>query len=173
MNSDFKELLNLFNTNGVKYLIIGGYAVIEYTEPRYTKDLDIWISAEKENATVVFQSLREFGAPLSGITADDFANEELFYQMGRPPGRVDILMSIPGVNFSDAWSRRVETDFEGVKVPLISRQDLIAAKIASGRTEDKRDVKALKQAELLNARQAPEDDASKKKRTARKQRKGR
>jgi hypothetical protein len=84
MNSDFKELLKVFNTNGVKYLVVGGYAVIEYTEPRYTKDLDIWISTEKENAAAVFRSLREFGAPLSGILEEDFANEELFYQMGRP-----------------------------------------------------------------------------------------
>src|SRR5947207_15870348 len=99
MNSDFKELLSIFNANQVKYLVVGGVAFIYHAEPRYTKDIDIWISTERENAAAVYKSLREFGAPLAGITEADFANSELFYQMGRPPGRVDVLMSIPGMDF--------------------------------------------------------------------------
>jgi hypothetical protein len=96
VNSDFKDLLNLFNDYHVKYLIIGGYAVIKYTEPRYTKNLDLWIRANAKNAHAVFQALREFGAPLTGLTSADFAEEGYFYQMGIPPVRVDILMSISG-----------------------------------------------------------------------------
>ena len=94
MNSDFEELLSLFNDNEVKYLVVGGYAVMLYTEPRYTKDLDVWIEASQENAARVFHALAEFGAPLRGLTPADFAKEGCFYQLGRPPVRVDILMSI-------------------------------------------------------------------------------
>jgi hypothetical protein len=85
VNSDFKDLLNLFNAYRVKYLIIGGYAVVKYTEPRFTKDLDLWIRADAKNAAAVFQALREFGAPLSDLTPADFAQEGYFYQMGVPP----------------------------------------------------------------------------------------
>ena len=147
VNSDFKELLSLFNDNNVKYLVIGGYAVIKYAEPRYTKDLDLWVKADGENAVTVFNALRAFGAPLANLTADDFAHEGYFYQMGLPPVRVDILMSIPGLSFDDAWSRRVEVDFAGILVPFISKQDLIVSKRASGRPEDLRDADLLSQVE--------------------------
>ncbi len=136
VSSDFKDLLRLFNDYQVKYLIIGGYAVIKYTEPRYTKGPDLWIRADPDNAAAVFQALRAFGAPLAGMTADDFAHEGYFYQMGVPPVRVDILMSIPGLVFDEAWARRVEADFDGVTVLFISRIDLVASKLASGRPQD-------------------------------------
>src|SRR4051794_29299973 len=103
MNSDFKELLRLFNERDVRYLVVGGYAVMKYTEPRFTKDLDVWVEASVENARAVFAALREFGAPLSGIAPEDFAAEGCIYQMGRPPARVDVLTSIDGVRFADAW----------------------------------------------------------------------
>lgn len=147
VSSDFKDLLRLFNDYRVKYLIIGGYAVIKYAEPRYTKDLDVWIRADQDNATAVFQALREFGAPLAGMTVDDFAHEGYFYQMGVPPVRVDILMSIPGLAFDEAWTRRVEAEFDGVPVLFISRADLIASKLASGRPQDLIDADSLKQSE--------------------------
>ena len=102
MNSDFKELLSILNANQVKYLIIGGYAVSEYAEPRYTKDLNIWIEASNDNAERIFASLKEFKAPLFNLKPSDFAVEGGFYQMGRPPVRVDILMSITEMNFTDA-----------------------------------------------------------------------
>lgn len=92
VNSNFKDLLSLFNGYQIKYLVVGGYAVIKYTEPRFTKDLDLWVKADQENAAAVFQALLEFGAPLEGMTKDDFAHEGYFYQMGIPPIRVDILI---------------------------------------------------------------------------------
>lgn len=143
VNSDFSDLLSLFNANNVKYLIIGGYAVVQYAEPRYTKDLDIWISTNKENASAVFKALKEFGAPLEGMTEADFSEEGYFYQMGRPPMRVDILMGIPGVTFDHAWQRRVEVDFDGLVVKFISREDLITAKKASDRPQDRIDADLL------------------------------
>jgi hypothetical protein len=147
VNSDFSDLLRVFNANRVKYLVIGGYAVIRYTEPRYTKDLDLWVSADAENARSVYAALKEFGAPLTGLTEQDFAEEGYFYQMGVPPLRVDVLMGIPGVVFSDAWERREETDFGGLRIPFISRRDLIAAKRASGRPQDLLDAQSLTEAE--------------------------
>ncbi len=145
VNSDFSDLLRLFNVHGVRYLVIGGYAVIQYAEPRYTKDLDIWISTDLDNAEAVYAALREFGAPLAGLTPADFAEEGYLYQMGVPPMRVDVLMGIPGLEFEHAWERRVEVDFDGLPVLFICREDLIAAKIASGRPQDVIDAEALSQ----------------------------
>jgi hypothetical protein len=109
MSSDFEELLRIFNANEVKYLIVGGYAVMFYTEPRYTKDLDVWVQANPENAAKVWQALAEFGAPLTGLGPDDFAHEGFFYQIGQPPVRVDILVSIRGARPRRAVSALVPT----------------------------------------------------------------
>jgi hypothetical protein len=114
MSSDFKALLKVFNENRVNYLIVGGYAVMKHSEPRFTKDLDLWIEASPQNAVRAFNALREFGALLNGLKPDDFAHEGFFYQMGRPPARVDIFMSIDGVAFPDAWANRVMADFDGL-----------------------------------------------------------
>jgi predicted nucleotidyltransferase len=149
VNSDFSDLLRLFNDYGVRYLVIGGYAVIQYAEPRYTKDLDLWISTDRTNAEAIYKALREFGAPLAGLTAEDFAEEGYFYQMGVPPMRVDVLMGIPGLEFEPAWERRVEVDFDGLPVLFISREDLIEAKMASGRAQDLIDAEILSQANEL------------------------
>jgi len=146
-NSDFKELLSLFNDKSVRYLVVGGYAVIKYAEPRYTKDLDLWVKADPANAAAIFAALRDFGAPLIGLSEADFAHEGYFYQLGTPPVRVDILMSLPGLEFESAWQRRVEVDFEGVPVPFISKQDLITSKLAVGRPQALLDADALKQTE--------------------------
>jgi hypothetical protein len=143
VNSDFSDLLRLFNANSVRYLVIGGYAVVQHAEPRFTKDLDLWISTDSSNAVAVYQALRQFGAPLSGMTEADFAEEGYFYQMGVPPVRVDILMGIPGVEFEEAWGRRIEVDFDGLSVSFISRQDPIASKLASGRPQDLLDADLL------------------------------
>jgi hypothetical protein len=143
VNSDFTDLLRLFNDNNVKYLVIGGYAFIQYAEPRFTKDLDLWISTDTENAALVYKALKIFGAPLAGLTEADFSEEGYFYQMGVPPVRVDILMGIPGGDFEQAWHNRNEVDFDGLVVPFISKQDLINSKKASGRPQDLIDADLL------------------------------
>lgn len=145
VNSDFTELLKLFNDNHVRYLVIGGYAFIQYAEPKYTKDLDIWISTDANNAAAVFKALKTFGAPLTGLTEDDFSEEGYFYQMGVPPVRVDILMGIPGGDFEQSWQNRNEIDFSGLIVAFISKNDLIEAKKASGRPQDLTDAQILSQ----------------------------
>ena len=145
MNSSFSELLSLFNDADVRYLLVGGHAVMLYTEPRFTKDLDIWIDATEENAARVFKALAQFGAPLSGLTAADFAEEGFFYQLGRPPARIDILMSIDGLNFAEAWANRQESTFSGQKAWFIGRSDLIKNKRASARHIDLHDAELLEE----------------------------
>ena len=142
-NSDLIELLRICTESKVKYLVIGGYAVMRYSEPRYTKDLDLWVRVDSENASAVISALRAFGVPLAGVTAEDFMKTGNFYQMGFPPVRVDILTSIPGVEFDAAWDRRQEVNFDGILIPFISKEDLIASKRASGRPQDLLDVEAL------------------------------
>ena len=91
MNSDFKDLLSILNANKVKYLVVGAYAFMKHAEPRYTKDLDIWVKADKKNAARVFKALGDFGAPLAELTDDDFAHEGFYYQVGIEPARIDVL----------------------------------------------------------------------------------
>ncbi len=168
MNSDFSDLLKLFKSCRVRYLIVGGHAVMKYTEPRYTKDLDVWIEPSAKNARAVFKALRQFGAPLARLTDSDFAKEGFFYQMGRPPARVDILMSIEGVRFADAWPKRVNTDFAGTPAYVISRQDLIANKRSLSRPQDLVDLESLIESERVAARVSREQSAMRKKPRGRK-----
>jgi hypothetical protein len=148
MNSDFKELLRLFDSNKVEYLVVGGYAYMQYAEPRYTKDIDLWIRATIKNAARVYSTLQQFGAPLSGLKPDDFAREGYFYSMGVAPVRIDILMSLSGVAFDSAWRSRVIVGFEGTPISFISREDLIKSKLAAGRPQDLLDVEILKSAPM-------------------------
>lgn len=146
MNSDFKDLLRLFNDRNVKYLIVGGYAVIKYTQPRFTGDLDIWIEASDENSRRVYEALKEFGAPVASLTAADFAVPGFFFQMGIPPNRIDILMSVSGLTFITAWSRRTASIVDGEELQFISVEDLIVNKEAVGRPKDMADLDALRKA---------------------------
>ena len=143
VNSDFSDLLRIFNDHHVKYLVIGGYAVVQYVEPRFTKDLDVLISTDIANAEAVYNALHEFGAPLTDLTPKDFSEEGFFFQMGTPPVRVDVLMGIPGIQFEQCWNRRMEVDFNGLKVIFISKQDLIVSKRAAGRPQDMIDADLL------------------------------
>jgi hypothetical protein len=144
---DFKDLLRVFGEYEVRFLVIGGYAVMRYTEPRFTKDLDLWIATNKRNAERVFAALRAFGAPLQDLSPDDFAQEGYFYQMGKPPFRLDIMMSIPGVEFESAWQHRDEAQIGELRVPFISRSDLILSKKAAGRPQDLIDAESLESTE--------------------------
>src|SRR5579862_8401481 len=130
INSDFKDLLRDLNAAGVRYLIVGGYAVMVYTEPRFTKDLDIWVETSEENAVKVFQALARFGAPLEGCTPADFLTEGIVFQIGVAPVRIDILTAITEVNFNDAWNDRVRSVFLGSSAWFISREHLLRNKRA-------------------------------------------
>ena len=137
-NPHFRELLQILNDFEVRYLIVGGYAVMKYTEPRYTKDLDVWVENSADNALHVFGALKRFGAPLEtdDITPETFTRNEITYQIGVAPIRVDILTQITGVDFSAAWEGRVMGTIFGIPVPFISLDDLIANMRATGRSSD-------------------------------------
>jgi hypothetical protein len=147
MYQDFKELLSLFNELKVKYLVVGGYAVSFHAQPRATKDLDILIKADADNAKAVLTALARFGAPLEGLAPEDFIEQGKFYRMGHPPLMIDILPEINGIDFDAAWEKRIEAEIDkGLKVLFIDMESLLAAKLATGRPEDLADVAALRQA---------------------------
>ena len=142
-NPHYKELLQLFNEFQVEYLIVGGFAVMKYGEPRYTKDLDVWVDNSAQNSQKVVEALTRFGAPLAqdGITPETFAENQVVYQIGIAPVRIDILTEITGVRFADAWGKKVASTFFGVPVHFISFDDLVANKRALGRASDLRDLR--------------------------------
>lgn len=143
---DLKDLLRAFNANAVKYLVIGGHAFGVYAEPRATKDLDLFIQSSVENAEAVFKALTEFGAPLAQMTPVDFADGSAF-QIGQPPDRIDILQHIDGLTFEEAWPNRVDGIIdEDTQVHVISRDDLIRNKFASGKPRYLLDAEALRAA---------------------------
>lgn len=151
-NPDYNELLQHLNDCQVEYLIVGGYALMKYTEPRYTKDLDIWVNRTPENATRVCQALERFGAPLENdaITPETFAQPQVVYQIGIAPVRIDLVSDITGVEFSEAWKNRLDSALFGVPIKFISFEHLIANKQAIGRAAD---LEQLKQATRIQGKQ--------------------
>jgi hypothetical protein len=153
MYQEFKELLSILNDNEVKYLVVGGYAVSFHAQPRATKDLDILIKPDAENAIAVYKALARFGAPIEGLTPEDFIEKGKFFRMGVPPLMVDILPEISGVDFDKAWQRRMALTVDaaaGLTAWFIANDDLIAAKLAAGRPQDLADVDALRKAQIEN-----------------------
>lgn len=165
MNQDYKDLLSAFHAHGVKYLIVGGYAVILHAQPRFTKDIDFLIRPDPANARATYAALAEFGAALQGIRPEDFSDCNSFFRFGRDPRGIDILPDIPGVDFDAAWQNRVETVIDptsGLKANFISADDLIVAKLAAGRPQDIADVDAIRKAAADQvsrpAKKTPEPD---------------
>lgn len=141
---DYKDLLRILNKHKVRYLIIGAYAVIYYTEPRYTKDLDIWIDSNADNAEKIFAALKEFGVPLKDITTADFTEKALVYQIGVAPVRIDIITGISDMDFSFAWEHRKVVNYEGIRANIIGINELIKTKKDTRREMDKRDIEVLR-----------------------------
>ncbi|MBV9483556.1 MAG: hypothetical protein JO249_22815 [Acidobacteria bacterium] len=151
MPEELKELLRALNDHAVRFLVVGGYAFGVHAEPRATKDLDVFIRADEENSKAVFRALAQYGAPLLDLNPSDFMDGTTF-QIGQPPARVDILQHIDGVTFDEAWENRVEGFVDGeIRAALISRDDLIRNKLATGREQDILDVKKLRAAEQKDA----------------------
>jgi hypothetical protein len=149
MYQDYKDLLSAFHAHGVRYLIVGGYAVIFHAQPRFTKDLDLLIKADPANAQATYAALAQFGAPLQDTRPEDFTDRTTFFRFGDDPRAVDILPRIPGIDFDAAWERRVEGIIDpqsGLKAFFISKDDLIASKLASGRMRDLADVEEIREA---------------------------
>ena len=144
LNKDFREFIELLNANGVKYLIVGGYAVGFHGYPRYTKDLDVWILVSQENAEKVLKALNQFGMGSLGLQKEDFLKTDEFVQLGYPPNRIDIVMSCDGVEFESCYKSKNQLIVEHLPIDFIDVENLKRNKKASGRPQDLADLDNLK-----------------------------
>jgi hypothetical protein len=150
MSPDFLDLLRALSDADARFLVVGAYAVGVHGRPRATKDLDVWVEASADNAPKVVKGLMEFGAPLMGLTEADLSTPGVGLQIGVEPGRIDILTSISGVRFEDAWLRKVQANFaEDLRCNVIGLVELLQNKRAAGRPQDLADVAALEQIHRL------------------------
>jgi len=143
LHPDFKDILVAFATHKVEYVIVGGYAVAFHGQPRFTKDLDLWINPTGENVDRTRAALVAFGAPDDMVSQLETAAPLDVLWMGVPPIRIDVVKGVPGGDFAQVYARRVEQRWDGVPVFVVGREDLIALKRASGRPQDLLDAEAL------------------------------
>lgn len=143
LSQDFREFIELLNSNNVKYMVIGGYALAFHGHPRYTKDIDIWIRTDSDNAKNVIKVLHDFGFSALDLTEDDFLTEGNVIQLGYPPLRIDILTQATGVNFDECFSSKIQTDIDGIVINFIDITGLKKNKKATGRLQDLADIENL------------------------------
>ena len=143
VNRDFVDLLRAFAGADVRFMIVGAYALAVHGRPRATGDLDVWVDATPENAPRVMQALAAFGAPLAEIAEADFAVPGVVYQMGVPPGRIDILTELTGLAFEQAWADRIRRPFGEIEADFIDRASFLRNKRATGRLRDLSDIEGM------------------------------
>ncbi|MCA9247482.1 MAG: hypothetical protein KDA42_10215 [Planctomycetales bacterium] len=144
LNANFKDMLAALNDAEADYLVVGAYAMAAHGCPRATGDIDIWVRPTDDNAQRVWKALRQFGAPMSKVGVDDFATPDVVFQIGVAPQRIDVLTSISGVEFADAWPSRLTVDLGGLQARVISRNHLLENKLATGRPKDVLDADILR-----------------------------
>jgi hypothetical protein len=152
VNRDFRDLFSSFVDADVRFLVVGAHAVIHYTAPRYTKDLDLWIDPAPDNARRAYRALAAFGAPLHGVSEEDLCTPGVVLQIGIEPNRVDVLTEVEALQFAEAWEHRARTTYGEVPISLLGLNDLIVNKRAVGRLQDQIDLEKLEQAEALRRR---------------------
>jgi hypothetical protein len=147
LRPEFRDVLSEFISGEVEFLVVGAHAMAAHRQPRYTQDLDLWVRPSPENAARVWGALARFGAPLNdlNITQDDFCKPTNVIQVGLPPGRIDVICSITGVEFDEAWLDRMQVEIDGLRVPILGREHLIRNKQSTGRLKDQVDVDLLTQ----------------------------
>ena len=143
LSKDLREFIELLNSTGVKYLLVGGHAVAFHGYPRFTGDMDFFVERSESNAACIEQALRVFGFSGLGIKAADFLQAGIVVQLGRPPNRIDLLTSIDGVNFDQAWANKTTANLDGIPVAVIGKAELIANKHATGRAQDLADLEKI------------------------------
>ena len=143
-SQDFKEFIALLNKSKIEYLIVGGYAVGLHGYPRYTGDIDIWIKTNEANSEKMVKILNEFGFNSYDIKKEDFLKLDNVIQLGYPPYRIDLIMSIDGVTFDECYANRVKKEIDEIEIDFIGYDDLIKNKRASGREKDINDINNLK-----------------------------
>lgn len=143
LNPDFREFIQSFNDNRVLYLVVGGYAVALHGHPHYTKDMDVWVELDPDNAASIVKALDQFGFGSLGLRESDFLVPDQIIQLGYPPSRIDILTTLPGVDFAGCYASRIEVEVDGVRVDFIDLDNLKKNKRASGRHQDLADLENL------------------------------
>ena len=143
MNPDFVDLLRAFAAAEVRFLIVGAYALAHHGRPRATGDLDVWVDATPANATRVVRALGAFGAPLDDVSEHDFARPGVVFQIGVPPGRIDVLTELTGLMFDEAWPDREPGRFGDLTVDFLGREVFVRNKRATGRAKDLGDLDGL------------------------------
>ena len=143
---DFRELLVLFNAHHVEYLIVGGYALAFHGAPRFTGDLDIFVQPDAVNAQRILTALAAFGFASVGLTPSDFERPDQVVQLGVPPVRIDLITSITGVSWDEAWAGRIAGRYGDIPVHYIGSEQFVANKRATGRTKDVADLEVLGEA---------------------------
>ena len=150
LNPDYRDMVECLLNEGVDFMLVGGYAVALHGWPRTTFDIDFWIMANPENAKAVMRAIKAFGAPLMGLTEVDFHRPGMVFQIGSAPQRIDIISAVDGLDYADAVLRAVKMKVvDGLEIKVVSLDDLIVNKRASGRPKDMADAAAL---EKLKAR---------------------
>ena len=145
MSPDFRALSAAFNDRGVEFIIVEAHALAAHGLVRATRDPDVWVRPEPENAQRVLAALADFGAPLHDLTAGAVARPGLVFQIGVEPLRIDVITAIDGVDFAEAWPERVPARFADQEAAVLSREDLLVNKRATGRDQDLLDVKWLEE----------------------------
>ncbi len=143
LSKDFREFIQSLNANDVRYLVVGGYAVAIHGHPRYTKDIDIWIWLDEENAERMLKALEDFGFGSLGLQAEDFLTPDQIIQLGYPPNRIDLIISLPGVDFETCYKSRVVVTLDEMPVNFIDLENLKKNKLAVGRLQDLADLENL------------------------------
>lgn len=145
---DLREFVELLNDKGVKYVVVGGYAVAYHGHPRFTGDIDLYVEPVADNAERILAALSAFGFGELELAVRDFTDPDNIVQLGLPPNRIDLLTSISDVTFDQAWADRVSAQLDGVPVAFISKELLLRNKRASGRPKDLADLTELDDTEL-------------------------
>jgi len=148
LNEDYKEILQLLADENVKFILVGAYALAAHGYPRATMDIDLWIMPSLDNAEAVLRALKRFGAPLEELTIADLQKEDTVFQIGVAPRRIDLITGVSGLQFEKAFAHSLEIDIEGIKIHILSVDDLIQNKNATGRIKDLADVEVLKKLTL-------------------------
>ena len=145
LNSDYKDILLALSNRKVEFLLVGAYAMAAHGYPRSTMDIDLWVKPDPANAILALQALDDFGAPPGGLSPEDFQKEGMIFQIGVAPRRIDIITSVDGLEFADAFANSHQVGIEGIAVNVLSIADIIRNKNSTGRTKDLADVQMLQE----------------------------
>jgi len=151
-NQEFREFVELLEFHGVNFVIIGGYAVFSHGYPRYTGDIDFLVEKSTDNAEKLVKVVNEFFGYQPHITEESFLDDDRMGQFGEPPYRIDILVNVPGIVFSEVYPRHIMGKIDGKDAPMLCLQDLIISKRAAGRKKDLGDLEALEEIEAARKR---------------------